>query len=221
MLNRRHLRIKVLQVLYAFFQSKDSEFGASQKELMRSVDRIYDLYLFLLLSFAEVRDRANYRLEENKKKIRPTDADLNPNRKFVDNKIIEILTNHSEIRRLSEDRKINWVGDENQEMFRKLFLQMREGETYFEFMNNEQEGFEEDRAFALAIFKSDIANSQLIYDIEHGHIPFDKEMKHVDKQAFKTGMKGYRSNKKKYKKRKRRAKRSQQARAVAKAKLKQ
>ncbi len=164
MLNRRHLRIKVLQVLYAFFQSKDSEFGSSQKELMRSVDRIYDLYLFLLLSFTEVRDRANFRLEENKKKIRPTDEDLNPNRKFVDNKIIDILSNHSEIRRLSEDRKINWVGDENQEMFRKLFLQMREGETYFEYMNNEQEGFEEDRAFALAIFKSDIANSQLIYD---------------------------------------------------------
>ncbi len=64
----------------------------------------------------------------------------------------------------------------------------------------------------------------IIYDIEHGHIPFDKEMKHVDKQAFKTGMKEYRTNKKNYKKQKRKAKRNkrrQQAEAVAKAKSKQ
>lgn len=164
MLNRRHLRIKVLQVLYAFFQSKDNDYRSSEKELLTSVERIYDLYIFLLLSFAEVKSIAEYRQEENKKKIRPTEEDLNPNSKFVDNQVIALLESSPELRRISEERKVNWMGDEHREMFRKLFMQMRESETYFEFMNNESTGFEEDRAFATAIFKAEIANSELIYN---------------------------------------------------------
>ena len=164
MLNRRHLRVKVLQSLYAYFQSKDGDVAVSEKELMTAVDRIYDLYLYLLLSFEELKRQADYRIEENKKKIRPKEEDLNPNRKFVDNKILGILEEHQELREASEQRKVNWVGDEHQEMFRKMFIEMREGETYFEFMNNDVEGFEEDLAFAIAIFKVNIANSPLIYN---------------------------------------------------------
>jgi N utilization substance protein B len=49
-------------------------------------------------------------------------------------------------------------------MFRKMFIQIRESETYFEYMNNDQSGFEEDKAFAVALFKSDIANFSLLYN---------------------------------------------------------
>jgi N utilization substance protein B len=164
MLNRRHLRVKVLQSLYAFFQTKDADAVVSEKELLTAVDRIYDLYLYLLLTFEGVKRQAEHRIEENKKKIRPKDEDLNPNTKFVDNKIISILENHEELRQQSEKRKVNWIGDEHQEMFRKVFLEMRESETYFEYMNNDQEGFEEDKAFAVALFKADIANSPLVYN---------------------------------------------------------
>lgn len=164
MLNRRHLRVKVLQSLYAYFQSKDGDMAVSEKELMTSVDRIYDLYLYLLLTFEELKSQGIHRIDENKKKIRPKDEDLNPNRKFVDNKLISILEEHSLLRTSSEDRKVNWVGDENQEMFRKMYLGMRESETYFEFMNNDSNGFDEDMAFAIAIFKTDIANSPLLYN---------------------------------------------------------
>jgi len=164
MLNRRHLRIKVLQALYAFFQSEGEDYKKVQNELTQSVERIYDLYLFLLLSFSELKAIGEHRFEENKKKIRPTDEELSPNLKFVNNAIISILENNLELRELSEKRKVNWVGDEHQEMFRKIYLQMRESETYFSHMNNEVEGFEEDKAFAIALFKADIANSEILYN---------------------------------------------------------
>lgn len=164
MLNRRHLRIKVLQALYAYFQSEEDNLKRTEGELFQAVERIYDLYLYLLLSFGEVKAIAEHRIEENKKKIRPTEEDLNPNRKLVDNAIIQLIEDSRSLREASEDRKVNWIGDEHQEMFRKIFLQMRESETYFQFMNNGETGFEEDVQFAIALFKADIANSAFLYN---------------------------------------------------------
>lgn len=164
MLNRRHLRVKVLQSLYAYFQTKDGSSTISERELMTAVDRIYDLYLYLLLTFEELKRQGNKRIDENKKKILPKEDDLNPNRKFVNNRLIDILENHKDLRRKSEERKVNWVGDENQEVIRKMYLNLRESETYFEFMNNDLEGFDEDMAFAIAVFKSEIANYPMLYD---------------------------------------------------------
>lgn len=164
MLNRRHLRIKVLQALYAYFQANDDNYRRTENELMLAIERIYDLYLYLLLTFDELQNIADHRIEENKKKLRPTESDLNPNRKFVDNEIFRILHESKTLRHASEANKINWIGDEEQEMFRKIFNIIRESETYFEFMNNGLEGFEEDRQFALQLFKTEIANSPLIYN---------------------------------------------------------
>ena len=163
MLNRRHLRIKVLQFLYAYYQSEQDDYANMQKQLINSVDRIYDLYLYFLLTFSEVKSIAEERIETNKSKIRPSDEELNPNLKFVNNKIIQLLEDHKEHRRVSELSKVNWVGDENKEMFKKMYLQFRDGETYFEFMNNDSASFEDDKNFAIAFFKEDIANFELLY----------------------------------------------------------
>jgi N utilization substance protein B len=164
MLNRRHLRIKVLQALYAYFQSNEDNFRRTENELMQAVERIQDLYLYLLLTFSELKGIAENRMEEGAKKIRPTEEDLNPNTKFVDNKIILLLEENKELRRLSEERKVNWVGDEHQEMFRKMFLIIKDSEIYFEYMNNESKTFEDDKAFILELFKVEIANSELLYN---------------------------------------------------------
>ncbi len=163
MLNRRHLRIKVLQALYAYFQANEDDYTKAEKELFHSVDRIYELYIYMLLSFTELKSIAEYRIEENKKKIRPQEEDLNPNVKFINNEVIKSLEECVELRSQSETLKVNWIGDEKQEMFRKILLNIRESETFFEFMNNEESGYEEDRSFLIALFKSEIANSSILY----------------------------------------------------------
>ena len=163
MLNRRHLRIKVLQLLYAYFQSEENNIPKAEKELLNTIERMYDMYLYLLLSLSEMKRAAENKLADKKKKIRPSEEDLHPNVKFVSNEIITALENSSSLKVLCEKRKLNWMGVENQELFRKIFQHTLENETYFQYMNNGMTGFEEDRAFAISIFKEDLANSYLLY----------------------------------------------------------
>lgn len=163
MLNRRHLRIKALQILYAFYQSNETDVVKAQKEVLFTVERMYDMYIYLMLTLTEIKRIAENKIEERKKKLRPTPEDLNPNLKLVENKIIFQLESCAHLRTLSEQRKVNWIGAVNQEIFRKMYLQIMESEVFFEHMNNGLSGFEEDRAFAVHLFKTEIANSSFLY----------------------------------------------------------
>lgn len=164
MLNRRHLRVKVLQSLYAYFQANELEYKNVEKDLLNSIERIYDLYLYLLLSFEEVVEVCSIKIEENKTKPRPTKSDLEPNTRFIDNPVFKTIIASSDLREASEKNKVNWVGVEHREMFKKIVNTIKESEEYFVYMNNETSTFEEDREFAVSLFKKYIANSELIYN---------------------------------------------------------
>ena len=88
MLNRRYLRIKAFQSLYAYWQSDDASAARIEKDLFAGIERTTDLYLSLFLVFGELRHMAELVFEERKKKRLPTPEDLNPNRRFVDNPIV-------------------------------------------------------------------------------------------------------------------------------------
>jgi len=187
MLNRRHLRVKVLQALYAHFQSNEQNYVRTYNGMSASIDRIYDLYIYLLLSIVEVKTFAERRIEENKKKIRPTQQDLHPNLKWVNNSIVEKIENSTKVKEIAENKKINWVGDQKQEIMRKMFLHIRESETYFEHMNDKHEGFEADQEFALALFKEEIANFSLLYDFfEELHIDWIDDIDLACNMVVKT-----------------------------------
>lgn len=164
MLNRRHLRIKVLQILYAFFQSKEIDVVKAQNELLLSVERMYDLYLYLLLTIPELKRAAQVNNENRKNKLRPNESDLMPNLKWVENSLVLKIEESKELNKISSARKVNWLGAENQEIFRKMFLQVKDSETYFEFMENGLKDFEEDKKFALALFKNEIINSEFLHN---------------------------------------------------------
>jgi N utilization substance protein B len=158
MLNRRHLRIKVLQVLYAYFQSNGNDFKVVEKELMNSIERIYDIYLYLLLAFEELKEVEEQKNAESKLKSRST------NDRFVQNKTIALITESSELREAAENNSVNWIGDEHREMFKKIMQQIRESELFFNYMQADSDSFEDDKNFTVALFKAEIANSQLIYN---------------------------------------------------------
>lgn len=164
MLNRRHLRIKVLQVLYAYFQTEDKDALQVKKELWRSIDKMYELYIYFALIYVELKAHAEKRIEGKKDKIRPTEEDLNPNRKFVDNSIFMKLEESKALRRVSEDLKVNWLGAVKQDLIRKLFLQIEKSQVYQEYMSDEANDFETQKKFAVDLLKEEIAQFELLHD---------------------------------------------------------
>jgi N utilization substance protein B len=194
MLNRRHLRIKVLQSLYGFYQSEGTVLIEAEKQMLESLEKIFDLYLYFLLTFSELKREAEFRFEENKKKLLPTEEDLNPNKKWIENSVTLILESNSELQSSSGKRKVNWIGEDNRVMFRKMHTQIRKSETFYAYMNNDQSGFEEDKAFAISIFKEEIANSPLIHDfLEEKSIHWMDDIDLVCSMVIKT-IKTFQSN---------------------------
>ena len=165
MLNRRHLRIKVLQMLYTFYNQKESmDLKTAKTQLLQSVDLMYDLYLYLLLTFQEVRNASLSKMDDRANKLRPSFEDLNPNRKLVDNKIIERIMGSVALQDLCQRRNVNWDSDEKQEIFRKLFIEIEKSEVYFEHMEALENDFSNAKNFLVYLFRSEIANSPLIYN---------------------------------------------------------
>ncbi|MFM7565985.1 MAG: transcription antitermination factor NusB [Flavobacteriales bacterium] len=163
MLNRRHLRIKVLQMLYAYYQSEEKDWLKADKELTLSVERLYDMYLFLLLAFEPLVRAAENKIEDRRKKLRPSQEDLNPNLRFVSNPVMEKIIGSESLNAIASKRKVNWSGAENQEIFRKLFLNVLSSENYALYMMDGTNDWEQDRKYVLQLFKDEIANSPFLY----------------------------------------------------------
>lgn len=164
MLNRRHLRTKVLQILYAFYQNEDAELHLYEKELFKSVNKMYDLYIYFLLIFDELHTFAENRIEERKSRKILSDTDVNPNTKFIDNKIINSLRINQELTNQSELRKVNWNTAEKKDLMKKLFLSIIESEIYQDYMDSEDASFNVDKQFVIDVFKTEIANFELLHD---------------------------------------------------------
>jgi N utilization substance protein B len=130
---------------------------------------------------------AENRIDDKKKKLRPTEEDLNPNLKFVNNQVFRKIEESQFIIKESELHKANWIGAEKQEIFRKLFLQIQESELYFEYMNDTENSFENDKSFAVNLFKSEIANSELLHNFfEETSIHWMDDLDHTCSMVLKT-----------------------------------
>lgn len=187
MLNRRHLRIKALQILYAFYQTEDAEYHKFEKELFASMSKMYDLYIYFLLVFGELHDFSQERIEERQQRKRATEADLNPNKKFLDNRILQVLKINAELKLKSETRKINWHSDTKRDLLLKMKKAILESEVYEAYMTNENQSFDLDKAFILELFKTEIANFGLLHDfLENETVYWQDDIDLVCNMVLKT-----------------------------------
>lgn len=133
MINRVLIRAKVVQMLYAYMVSKDSmTLTTVKKELTKSLDKSYELYNALLKLMIELTDVQDLRLDEAKHKFLPTEEDLNPNMRFVENEFVKRLRADQTLADFVDDKKINWRDDE---LFVRLLLdKILRSEEYQEYM---------------------------------------------------------------------------------------
>jgi transcription antitermination protein NusB len=162
MLNRRYLRIKVLQALYSFYRA-DERFDLPQKEkeLKISVDKIYDLYLYLILILKELRIIAERTIEEKKKKLLPTADDLNPSTRFINDPILVKIDTSTLLSKLKKERVIMWTADEDQAL-KKIYSDILASNEYNTYHNEAIVSFENSKQFIHTIYKKYISENETI-----------------------------------------------------------
>jgi len=163
MLSRRHLRIKVLQSLYAYFQTSDGQVNLIEKGLLSSIESIYDLYIYLLSAILETRDFAENRLEDARQKFLPTPEELNPNTRFIENAFLKQLASNRDLQKHIGRLKISWA--DYQETFRKIYNNFRNSEMYASYMNAPSSSYRGDKDIVLAMFSEFMFNNEVFTSI--------------------------------------------------------
>ncbi len=163
MLNRRFLRVKALQEIYAYHQSESSNLPQAERHLLEGVEDLYKLFVYQLSFWVEVKKFAERRIEENKQKHFPTEEDLNPNLKFVNNRILNALDDNKHLMSLEEKYKINWA-DSREDFIRKLYVKLTETPEYQEYMSNGKDSFSDDKRFLDTVIDTYMPENGLLFD---------------------------------------------------------
>lgn len=163
MLNRRHIRVKVMQSIYAMHQKNSDEIEKEEKFLYHSIDNILDLYLIMVSSLVEIKKKEVIFLETSSKKHLATPEEKNPNKKFVNNAILQILEESNSISIALETRKINnW--SMNDDYILILLNEVKKSELYQNYMQTKTSTFEEDKQFVVNLFTEVIAPNDKLYE---------------------------------------------------------
>jgi len=164
MLGRRQLREKVMQNIYAYNSlGTEGEERLVEKNLMKGIDHIYDLYIYILNLVKVQQEIASNKIELAKNKNFPTKEDLNPNMKFVNNRMFKILNQNIELSRYTNDNRMyDW--DIFDTYPNNIFNQLIESDLYKNYMNSENDSFDEDQEFILNFFVEFIAEYEDLHD---------------------------------------------------------
>ncbi|MFV9550659.1 transcription antitermination factor NusB [Algibacter sp. PT7-4] len=163
MLNRRHIRVKVMQTMYAFKGSESDDFSKDQKFLLYSIDNMYNLYLLLISLLIEVQKRAENDLQKKQNKHLATKEDKDPNRKFVNNQVLRFLKENLPLQDQFKSHNINnWELDG--EYVDIIFKDIIASDLYKEYMKTRVSDFKEDKVFIVDVFKDIVAPNEKLYE---------------------------------------------------------
>ena len=163
MLNRRHIRVKVMQSIYALHQKSSDDIEKEEKFLLHSIDSIQDLYLIMMSSLIEIRKKEVVFLEASSKKHLATPEEKNPNKKFVNNAVLQLLEENNSLRIALEKRKINnW--SMNDDYILILLNEIKQSSLYRNYMSTKKSSFEEDKEFVVDMFTELIAPNEKLYE---------------------------------------------------------
>mgnify|MGYP006320397021 FL=1 len=156
MINRVLIRLKIVQIVYAYYQNGGKNLDTAEKELFFSLSKAYDMYNYLLLLMVEVTKQAERKQSAAKSKLLPTAEELYPNTKFVDNRFIAQLEVNKQLLEFSETQKKTWENES--EFVKSLCEKIMDSDIYKEYMASETSSYEEDRELWRKIYKRIIFN---------------------------------------------------------------
>ena len=163
MLTRRHIRVKVMQSLYAFIQSQNTDLKKEEKFLNYSMENMYNLYIVLLNLLVAIQIKAEEQTNIAKTKYLATEAERNPNEKFINHFVLTHLKSNFRLKEITDKRKLtNW--DLEEDYVKILYQEIINSDEYERYMSTTEVSFENDRNFIIDIYKNSIAPNDKLYE---------------------------------------------------------
>jgi N utilization substance protein B len=162
MLGRRQIREKAVQTVYSYYQNP-IKFDVLEKNMFNSIEKIYHLYIYELNFLVALKELAENQIEIGKNKYIKSDANTNPNQKFINNQVLKKLEENPE--RLfftGQHKQLKW--DMHDDLLVKTFQRITAGKRYQDFMKEEGYSFEEDQKFIGKLFLRYIAENDDFHD---------------------------------------------------------
>ena len=184
MINRELIRIKIVQLTYAYYQNGNKNIETAEKELFFSLSKAYDLYNYLLTLMVAVANEARRRLEiaQNKAKREGTEE---PSSKFAYNRFTLQLAENRQLNDFVETQKKTWV--DSTEFVNKLYNQIVETTTYKEYMESSDDSYEADRELWRKLYRTLIQdNDDLDALLEEQSLYWNDDKEVVDTFVLKT-----------------------------------
>jgi len=152
-----------MQSAFAMQQSKADDLTNQEKLLFLSFDNIYKLYALLLLLLVELKWKAEAEIETGLKKNFPSEEDLHPNYKFVENKVLNALEKNTFLNTYKKKYRLNkW--DIDKEIVQIIWQNIKKSKFYSAYMASPENSFKEDKEFILDIYKNIIAPEIMLHD---------------------------------------------------------
>jgi len=184
MVSRRLLRIKIFQILYAYFTNDGGDIIKFKKEINHSINKTHELYFKFLLLIIDLKEVATNKIENAKKKNLPSLDDLNPNTKFIDNPIIAKLEESEVLSAYLKTTKVTWINETN--LVNKLFKKIINSDYYEKYMAIDGDA-KSDKSILYNIFEETVLECEDITEyLENDSIYWNDELEFVIDMIIKT-----------------------------------
>lgn len=160
MLYRRHLRIKVLQSLYSWHTGGIDDVIQGEKQLLESIDKLHELFIYQLSFLVAILQFAKIRIEENKKKFYPTEEDINPHLRFVENKVLTGIEQNNNFRLSKNKMKINW--EDQSDLVLKFYNTLKSKDLFLKYLTDDKSSVENDKRFLIKVVDKLLSEFELL-----------------------------------------------------------
>ena len=164
MITRRHIRLKVMQTLYSYFSNPQNDLKIYEKVLLKDIYSISNLHVIIFSFLLELYKFAQGFLEDNKFKYIPTEEDLNPNTKFINNRVFSILIEDKELLK-KVDINSRVLTKSDLDVIRKVFVKVIKSNQYNDYLNNDKDNLVEDKKFIQILLNEFILENDIFHHI--------------------------------------------------------
>ena len=163
MINRILIRTRIVQIVYSWYQNTNKDLRIAEKELLFGLQKSYDLYYYLLLLIVELTRTYDARIEAKRNRYLPSDEDLNPNVKLIDNKFVNQLSQNNQFNKYLGERPMSW--SEHDAFVKNLLDEILSSDTYADYSSKTKLTYSDDQEFWRKIFKQFVHNNEKLDEI--------------------------------------------------------